>query len=366
MYATIATCSLAGWVVWSAYVAFSCTGVDMRVAVALIAGWIASFALVVAAPAGVDDASTLKAEFLRDYPRALEALEARFGRVRGVAKCTDVRHLKGSTDSFSKTLEFECKLPSMVRVVETGKLAVTKGDVTRSVGRWAVRCCNDDYSFELKKNAADGKFSIASMLNSSEEKFKNEKRRMADQLLRYLGAPFYLDVFPMSGFISATNVSIRSVSRVRVGTREMLKAEFEMRPFQKAPKGAPSREGWFTVSPSEAWGLHEYEFVHGDVSVHGSIEYGGMQAGVPVPRRFAHTTTKQGKLLNAQTYDFEMLDFADVPDQDFTLAAFGLPEVGRPTEKRSGSAAPWLVAFSLLALAAAVVFKIASVRARRK
>ena len=44
----------------------------MRVAVALIAGWIAAFALVVAVPAGVDDASTLKAEFLRDYPRALE------------------------------------------------------------------------------------------------------------------------------------------------------------------------------------------------------------------------------------------------------------------------------------------------------
>ena len=275
-----------------------------------------------------------------------------------------MRHVNGGTDSFSKTLEFECKLPSMVRVVETGKLTVTKGGVTRSAGLWAVRCCNDDYSFVLKKNAADGKFSVASIVNSSEEKFKNEKRRMADQLLRYLGAPFYLEVFRMSPLISAKNFSIRSVSRVRVGTREMLKAEFEVRPSQKI-LGAVSLDGWFTVSPSEAWVLHEYEFAEGDFSVHGSIEYGGMQAGVPVLRRFTQARTKQGKPLNAQTYDFEVIENADVPDQDFTLSAFGLPEVGRPTGRRSGSAAPWLIAFSVLALAAAVVFKMASARARR-
>ena len=91
-----------------------------------------------------------------------------------------------------------------------------------------------------------------------------------------------------------------------------------------------------------------------------------MQAGNPVLRRFAQTRTKQRKPLNAQTYDFEVIENADVPDQDFTLSAFGLREVGRPTGRRSGSAAPWFIAFSLSALAAAVVFKMASARAPRK
>ena len=105
---------------------------------------------------------------------------------------------------------------------------------------------------------------------------------------------------------------------------------------------------------------------HGKISVHGSIEYGGMQAGVPVLRRFARTATKLGKLLNTQTYDFEKLEFVDVPDRDFTLAAFDLPEVGRPAARRSGSPASWLIAFSLLALAAAVVLKVAASCAKGK
>ena len=134
----------------------------------------------------------------------------------------------------------------------------------------------------------------------------------------------------MSGFLTDKNVFIRSVSRVREGTRGLLKAEFEMTPFQK---GSMSRVGWFTVSPSEAWVLHEYKFDHGDISRHGSIEYGEMQAGVPVLRRFTCTARRLGKLLNTQTYDFEKLEFVDVPDRDFTLAAFDLPEVGRPAAK---------------------------------
>src|ERR1700678_1936141 len=100
---------------------FSLAGVQMRVGGALFAGCIAALVLVVAAPARVDDASTLKAEFLRDYPRALEKLEARFLRVRGVAKYKDERHLIdtrgmdiGVTAITNSTLEFECKLPSLV------------------------------------------------------------------------------------------------------------------------------------------------------------------------------------------------------------------------------------------------------------
>ena len=117
----------------------------------------------------------------------------------------------------------------------------------------------------------------------------------------------------------------------------MLKAEFEMRPLPNR-KGAMSLEGWFTVSPDEAWVLHEYENVdQGNISVHGSIEYGGMQGGVPVLRRFTRTATKLGKLLSSQTYDFEKLDSVDVPDRDFTLSAFGLPEVGRPTGRNVGA-----------------------------
>ena len=116
--------------------------------------------------------------------------------------------------------------------------------------------------------------------------------------------------------------------------------------------------------------IHEYEFVDGaKTSVHGTLEYGEMQQGFPALRRFIHTKTQapeSGGQWITTKYDFEKIDFVEVPDRDFTLAAFGLPELGRPTERSSRSPAPWLIALSLLALAAAVVLKVASSRIQRK
>ena len=195
----------------------------MRIGVALFAGCMAAFVLVIAAPAGGDDVSTLKAEFLRDYPRALEKLEARFLRVRGVAKYKDERHLIdtrgmdiGVTAIDNSTLEFECKLPSLVRVVETGEEAMIKGDATKSRAHCRVRGYNDGYSFELKL-AANGKFSVTSLLDSTDGKFKDEKRPLGRVADAVPGGTFYLDVFPMSKFLTAKNVSIRSVSRLARG-----------------------------------------------------------------------------------------------------------------------------------------------------
>ena len=74
------------------------------------------------------------------------------------------------------------------------------------------------------------------------------------------------------------------------------------------------------------------------------------------------------KLLGTSTYEFEGFGFADVPDQEFTVSAFGIPEsVSHPAKvARSRGLGYWFLGFALIALAAAVAFKIASSRLSRE
>ena len=82
---------------------------------------------------------------------------------------------KGRTEIYNITLEFGCKLPSMARVVETGEVLNIEGNTTKSRDHWHVRGFNDEYLFELNRNAANGKISVTSFLSSKEVKFKDEK-----------------------------------------------------------------------------------------------------------------------------------------------------------------------------------------------
>ena len=150
----------------------------------------------------------------------------------------------------------------------------------------------------------------------------------------------------MSGFLSAENFSIGSVSRVREGTRELLKAEFELAPLRK---GAMSREGWFTVSPGEAWVLHEYECDQGDISVHGSIEYEGMQGGVPelddLP--FGDKTGSASELADVRLREARIRRRSG---QRLYAVRVRSARAGTPDWEELRGPVTWLIAFSLLAL----------------
>jgi len=125
------------------------------------------------------------------------------------------------------------------------------------------------------------------------------------------------------------------------------------------------------ASAREKWVLYEYEYrpKNGLAIRKGVIDYGEIQDGFPVPKRLVTSVfdTRKKALRAGTTYDFEEFRFVDLPEREFTLAAFGLPEgVLRPSRvARTSQTGYWLLGLAFMALAGSVALKYASSRRRR-
>ena len=90
-------------------------------------------------------------------------------------------------------------------------------------------------------------------------------------------------------------------------------------------------------SPEKKWVLREYELGYSKAAIRGQVEYGDIQDGFPVPKRVVVELMDRRSRAPVYVHDFtfEDLRLVDPPDREFTLAAFGLPELGQPGPSRS-------------------------------
>ncbi len=143
----------------------------------------------------------------------------------------------------------------------------------------------------------------------------------------------------------------------------MLKIDFEY-----PSKRGGRYEGSLLVSPEEKWTLYEYRQTRGAGLRKGTISYEGSHSGFPIPKRVTHSAFKlaQQKLEQVETFDFQDIRFSDLPEREFTLAAFGFPDVLKPaTTLRASHTGYWLVGLALLSLSVAIAFKVASTRLQK-
>jgi hypothetical protein len=316
--------------------------------------------------------SQLREVFLRDYPPALKVLESRFASAKGAVRVS--REVSpGQTEGggvkreWVGTIAFERKGPYMARAVGDIDQNITKADEKIALHRVKANCYNRDYSFQLRKRDANDQFFATSIEHNDGRKTPADDTSMVSLLYTYLEASHRIPVLSMSGLLADEQFSVRAVSRVDGGKTPWLKVEFET--------GANSKwfgalKGWFVVSPDEAWVLRSYDYARGGgKGMHqwGSVEYAGEQGGIPLPKRVSrHSRAPGGGREQSRTWDFDEISLVDVPDRDFTLAAFGFPEPAQSVARSAGSFAPMLFGIAGLSMAAAVAFKVASSRLHRK
>ncbi len=249
-------------------------------------------------------------------------------------------------------------------------------EVAASSGREIVYCYNKDYSFSLLKKDADSQYIIRSFdKNVDGEPPHQMKVQVNGSLYGYLDAPFSFSAAyqPLSHIISSDRLSIRRISEVRQDDENCLKVEvqFKMGMWKIAGgRPSPDYDGWILVSPEKKWVVREYELGHSLQVLRGHVEYGGPQDGFPVPKRVVIRGFPRGsgEPNYIESATFEDLRFVEVPDSEFTLAAFGLPELGQPGPSRSRYAnrtVIWLLGAALASLVVAIVLKYYSGTSRR-
>jgi hypothetical protein len=258
-----------------------------------------------------------------EYPKALRNLEAFYARATGEVLATERRPLSKNSSVTTRIHRFASAAPDVARV--TVQRVVEGSDQDK----WpaAVFCRNKGYSFILRKTPPRAEFALELLA-----KDENDKRQVAAMLLSnleaYLNAPFSVTYHSVRWLAERPEFSIRSVAETARGAERALSVDFDC-PIESFRGGG--YEGKLVVLPDKKWVVAQFEYrakKRGNIHK-GEIEYEGASGGFPIPKRVTHSHFEPGgrtpMLVN--TYEFKNMRFEALPEKEFTLSAFGLPEV---------------------------------------
>jgi hypothetical protein len=193
----------------------------------------------------------------------------------------------------------------------------------------------------------------------------------------WVGAHFVITGISNTYFpdvVGDADFSLQSAAPLTLDGEELVRIEFTARPKEwstKArPKGTgwlPLRKGWIVFDPERYWVIRE---CHVELqnspqggstgSMHGKFEYKEGRKGFPIVKR----TVRKWDGGYQYTQEFDLTERDDVPESDFTLSAYGLPE---PPEVQQPRARSWLYLWvglaGMICLALGVGFRWRSKRA---
>jgi len=288
--------------------------------------------------------SELRNRVLKEYAPALARLEEFYSHIRVEGTLDEIRIEEDKSvteDSFrwSLAVEGRSKKSARTRLKKRNSALPSEN----------VSCVNPKYSFRLEMVSDGAPLRIRDMGAGFDANIANDMNVVFN---RYVFAPFCIFDTPIAKIMSDPTFVVKNVSEVTERDKRCLKIEFSFHPNKKYPV-VP---GWWLVCPDEGWILLEYEVLlgsHEDVSKHGRIEYGPSVGGIPLPKVFSETHPYYRR-----HFEFERIDQGPVPESEFTLTSFGLPELERPDGSRfTGGPAIWFFASSLLFLSIGVVLK---------
>ncbi len=345
---------------------------------------VAALSLWSCAGARADDPA-LRQRVLAEYPRKFAELQSRYEHSTGKVLERIVRHVmppvrpdqKGRIPKLKplreREYEFLCSRPERARVL-LRYLSAPKRVLEY------VACFNERYGYMLTRFVGRPEYAVSSI----DQDGVAERNACEIYLNPFLGAPYQLSLLPTMQFLEGKHVRSLEFSKVDRNGKPCIKVVFDAGPVFEGNQ-TDGHEGWFILSPDERWVVREYMIRQRPApgKAHGTIDYEGELEGYPLLKRIKQESLPLNNDANpVQTTTFEVreLHFVQAPESDFTLAAFGLPELLDPPAGETGRAAPapgatpnagvrrssnagvWYLALGCATLAAAIALKLASSR----
>jgi hypothetical protein len=291
---------------------------------------------------------------LSEYPKAVASMEQSYSRVSGEGDLTMIfkRGLpEEQVKRFHVSFARNAKLKKLIRSFD--------GELPKGSPASEVYCKNSKYSFTLRREANDSPYTVSGFTKTDD---KDIDETIEAYLEQYLIGPYAVFGLPMSKIMADPSFAIRSVSEATNAGQKLVRIEYDYH-----PENILLRSGWVLVRPDKGWALQEYETRFGDRgrTITGTVEY-ETEKGAFVPQRVVQDAppfldTKPFR----HTFEFQKIDFRGLPEKEFTLSAFGLPEMGETGTKdyRSHTTA-WIFGGAAVALLVAVIMRKMAVKYR--
>lgn len=331
-----------------------------------------------------------------DYQEAVSKLESLFSSVNGSATLTQEKSAGTPEHTIHTTVYDFARKPGLFKLSMRRRTGATKsrtegGTMQTKALPLIVRGFNKATSFELTKKNESSSYAITATGGTSPK----EQRLIEGSVSGFLGCAYSIERSSMSALLADPNFVLNKAEDVDFNGKWLVKIHFASKPA-KSP-GTPEKpvryihDGWVLVSPKENLVMYQYEVNYESMpqrelasSSVCSIEYEGSYMGTPIPKRVltknivrvhnpkGEVTTKRGRVYrdgyasSTDNMEFDEFNFGEVPDREFALSAFGLPDVGEPRSGRRGTGGTfWIFLLALGALLASVALKYLSFRNRR-
>lgn len=291
--------------------------------------------------------------------QAIEKLENRFSQARGSGTLTTERPTPGGARDDPSTWETRTSRVDFAIDRDFNRVTIRSASEEggSSFQEERVYCTSPESSFRLERSQQTAPFLLTSVSSGIDSRLLSSISRFAGG---YVSAPYSMVVslmVPVSDLMKRPYFQVTDVTEVIRDGRRLLRFDLEFEPLQSLPVCS----AWILVSPEEGWVTREFEGMYGsnrDVPVRGKFEYGEMIDGVAMPRvvTYSHPSYRH-------RFEFDDLQLESSPAREFTLAAFGLPDLGASGSPRHGNRMGYyLIGAAVLALVASVVLKSLQVR----
>jgi len=202
-----------------------------------------------------------------------------------------------------------------------------------TVDRQDVLCRNSRYAFQLRRASPDVPWLVHDFGATPNDGLENifsqyyGDRSVMPQL--GVGPDHLPRIFGKPSFV------IKNVESRRQGTETLVDVSFEYDPPEAEKSKAWTRRGVVSLNPELDWVVQEYvveiEYPNGDSQQRSAKNEIALTAdGFPFLKRVESELNVEGKPAAFIGSQLEEFSLRDVPEGEFMLSAFGLPEIMQP------------------------------------
>ena len=331
----------------------------------------AAMALQLCCSSASGDHSQWEDRLFKEGPAAWEAWEQFSKHLEGVVRVTDLGKATVANPKYPakppEIIEWLFKFNGdwalqEARRIETSEHGPPDSPLPTTRGAVAI---TSKYGFSIKRQTDDTPWVIR---NVATRNYENLREFFDEGALVYVHAPWELLGKPLGTLIHEPEFKLRACEGVTRDGRELCKVSFDYPLPPEKAKLFPIRGGWVVLDPEQHWAIQEYELQSTQkwvTAVLGSNVYGEVSKGFPLLQEKRRRITEAKGYLE-EVAVFTKLAYRDsIPEAEFGLAQYGLPEPFGPLASGKSARAPILILAGLLVIVVAglLYYRVRSARA---
>jgi hypothetical protein len=273
--------------------------------------------------------------FTKEAPRAWDAYRRLARRLQGTVTWSLFRVGPGSR---------ELGFKHVYEVKQNAECASYLDQAVEDRARAGVaRALNPQYRFSLKRGSADGQWKVTDVELPYKEAEEYDPVGPKEMVAAFTDAPLRIWTNPLAAlpeFVQLPGFKVLSATAVRRAGRELVRFDFTSRPQRATGLAVNGRKGfgtlivsggWVLLDPDRYWLIQEYGLTATNLAATqsgqraGSMTYKEGQDPFPIVSRVSVTAGDGVKAASESLYEYDLKP-RDVPNREFTLSAFGLPE----------------------------------------